>query len=437
MNKNILRLAIPSIISNISIPLLGMVDLALVGHLENIEYIGAVAIGSMIFNFIYWGFSFLRMGTTGLTAQAYGSRDLTESILILSRSILIGLAGAFLILILQKPLEILGFSLLHGSENVEKFARQYFYIRIWAAPATLGLYSLTGWFIGMQNTKFPMYITIFINVLNVLFSLYFVLVLDMKSDGVALGTVIAQYLGLGLSILLYHRYYRKLNKYWNLNKMLDSSALRKFFSLNKDIFIRTLFLIFAFAFFTAESANMGDEILAINTLLLQYFMFFSYLIDGFAYSAEALTGKYIGANSKEKLKQSIKLLFFWGVATSIPFSLSYLVGGKQILGLLTNNQELITLSSEYLFWIALVPIITFPAFILDGIYIGATASVGMRNSMIISILVFYLPTYYLLKGPLGNHSLWLAFMIFMISRGVLLFARLNKDVFGKLSDSTY
>jgi len=177
---------------------------------------------------------------------------------------------------------------------------------------------------------------------------------------------------------------------------------------------------------------MGDEILAINTLLLQYFMFFSYLIDGFAYSAEALTGKYIGGRSVTKLKESIKLLFIWGALTSIPFSLSYLAGGKFILGLLTNNAELIELSSEYLFWIALVPIITFPAFILDGIFIGATASVGMRNSMVLSILIFYLPVYYLLKGSLGNHSLWLAFMIFMISRGVLLLIRLPKDVLKKI-----
>lgn len=435
MNRKILGLAIPSIISNISIPLLGMVDLALVGHLENIEYIGAVAIGSMIFNFIYWGFSFLRMGTTGLTAQAYGSRNLTESILTLSRSIFIGLGGALFILILQKPIELLSFSVLHSSENVEIFARQYFYIRIWAAPATLGLYSLTGWFIGMQNTRFPMIITIFINVLNILFSLYFVLVLEMKSDGVALGTVIAQYAGLGLSFILYHRYYGRLNKYWSFEQMLNSNALKKFFSINKDIFLRTIFLVFAFAFFTAESANMGDEILAINTLLLQYFMFFSYLIDGFAYAAEALTGKYIGAQAPGKLKQNIKTLFIWGTVTCIPFSLSYLLGGEFILGLLTNNQELIDLSSEYLFWIALVPIITFPAFILDGIFIGATASAGMRNSMIISILVFYLPVYYLLKVPLGNHSLWLAFMTFMMSRGILLFIRLKKDIFGRLQEA--
>ncbi|MEA1898760.1 MAG: MATE family efflux transporter [Bacteroidota bacterium] len=428
MNRKILRLAIPSIISNISIPLLGMVDLALVGHLEGIEYIGGLALGTMIFNFIYWGFGFLRMGTTGLTSQAYGSRNLRESILILSRSLLIGGMGGLFILLLQKPIAMISFYFLEGSEEVEILAREYFYIRIWAAPATLGLYSIMGWFIGMQNTRFPMIITIFVNLLNLGFNLFFVFYMGMKSDGVALGTVLAQYGGLLLSFILYWKYYRKLNRHWSYPKMIDARALKKFFSLNKDIFIRTLFLIFAFSFFTAKSATMGNEILAINTLLLQYFMFFSYLIDGFAYAAEALSGKYIGARDTVRLKQTIVRLFVWGALISIPFSLSYFAGGKFILGLLTNNHDLIESALPYLFWVALVPVITFPAFLFDGIFIGATASTGMRNSMIIATLLFYLPVYYLLKNSLGNHGLWLAFMCFMIGRGVLMWMRLKKEV---------
>ncbi len=432
MNRKILQLAIPSIISNISIPLLGMVDLALVGHLEGIEYIGALALGTMIFNFIYWGFGFLRMGTTGLTSQAYGSRNLKESILILSRSLLIGALGAMFILLLQKPIAMLSFHFLEGSEDVEKLALEYFYIRIWAAPATLGLYSIMGWFIGMQNTRFPMIITIFVNLLNLGFNLFFVFQLGMKADGVALGTVIAQYGGLLLSFILYWKYYRKLNRHWAYRNMIDGKALKKFFSLNKDIFIRTLFLIFAFSFFTAKSASMGNEFLAINTLLLQYFMFFSYLIDGFAYAAEALTGKYIGAKDTVRLKQTIVRLFVWGAVSSIPFSLSYLAGGRFILGLLTNNSGLIDSAMPYMFWVALVPLITFPAFLFDGIFIGATASAGMRNTMIISTLVFYLPVYYLLRDPLGNHGLWLAFMCFMLGRGLLMWMRMKKDVYGRL-----
>ena len=431
MNKKILKLAIPSIISNISIPLLGMVDLALVGHLEGIEYIGALSLGTMIFNFIYWGFGFLRMGTTGLTSQAYGSRNLKESILILSRSLLIGGMGGLFILLLQKPIAMMSFHFLEGSEEVEMLAREYFLIRIWAAPATLGLYSITGWFIGMQNTRFPMIITIFVNVLNLGFNLFFVFHMGMKSDGVALGTVIAQYGGLLLSFILYWKYYRKLNRHWSYLSMINGAALKRFFTLNKDIFIRTLFLIFAFSFFTAKSATMGNEILAINTLLLQYFMFFSYLIDGFAYAAEALIGKYIGAKDPVRLRQIIVRLFVWGALTSIPFSLSYFAGGKFILGLLTNNHDLIEAALPYLFWVALVPLITFPAFLFDGIFIGATASAGMRNSMILATLLFYLPVYYLLKDYLGNHGLWLAFMCFMIGRGLLMWMRMGKDVYKK------
>ncbi len=429
MNQRIMKLAIPSIISNISIPLLGMVDLALVGHLEDIRYIGAVALGTMIFNFIYWGFGFLRMGTSGFTAQAYGSRDLKESTLILSRSVLVGLTGGLLMIFLQKPIGLLSFLMVQGSEKVEFLAQQYFYIRIWAAPATIGLYSLTGWFIGMQNTRFPMIITVFVNVLNLGFNFLFVLAFDMKSDGVALGTVLAQYSGLILGIFLYWKYYRKLNKHWSWEGMMDRSAFIKFLRVNKDILIRTMFLIFAFSFFTAVSAKAGDNFLAINTLLLQYFMFFSYLIDGFAYAAEALVGRFMGSGNPAQLKKTIRLLFLWGGLTSIPFSLTYIAGGRAILGLLTNNQELIALSGEYMIYIYLIPIITFPAFLLDGIYIGATASAGMRNTMAVSTLVFYLPVYYLLVGPLGNHGLWLAFMSYMISRGVLMALRLKKEVY--------
>lgn len=431
MNKRILKLAIPSVISNISIPLLGMVDLGLVGHLKDIRYIGAVALGTMIFNFIYWGFGFLRMGTSGFTAQSYGARNLTGSVLTLSRSLLLGLAGAFLILVLQKPIALISFSLLHGSPAVETEAMRYFYIRVWAAPATIALYSFTGWFIGMQNTRFPMIITVVVNGLNVLFSLFFVLHLDMNSDGVALGTVLAQYSGLLLSIFLYQKYYGRLNKRWSFGKMADKKAVKEFLFINKDIFIRTLFLIFAFSYFTAESARMGDQILAINTLLLQYFMFFSYLIDGFAYAAEALTGKYVGSGSLFNLKKSVRILFLWGMGLSIPFTLTYLGGSHFILRLLTNNATLIQQASPFLLWIALVPLVSFPAFLFDGIFIGATASKGMRNSMILATVVFYLPVYYLLRSHFGNHALWFAFILFLISRGVLLSGRLKKEVYSK------
>src|SRR6056297_3060064 len=214
MNKKILNIAIPNIISNITIPLLGLVDLALVGHLENELYIGAISLGGMIFNFIYWGFSFLRMGTSGFVAQAYGKRQLNETINLLGRAFFVALSGAFLLILLQKGIGWLSFTIINGSEEVEALAREYFYIRIWAAPATIGIYGLTGWFIGMQNARFPMFIAITVNALNIGFNIFLIKVVGMKSDGVALGTVMAQYSGLILGLTLLKTSYGKLFKYW-------------------------------------------------------------------------------------------------------------------------------------------------------------------------------------------------------------------------------
>jgi len=418
LNREILNLAIPNIIANITIPLLGMVDLALVGHLESELYIGAIALGGMIFNILYWGFGFLRMGTSGFTAQAYGRQDKKESILILSRSMLVGLGGAVLLLLLQKPIELLSFTMIKGSTGVESLAAEYFRIRIWAAPATLALYSLTGWYLGMQNAKIPMIIAIVVNLLNILFNLFFVLVLGMKTDGVALGTVMAQYGGLITGVGFFATKYRKFVAYWIYREMMEWEALKRFFSVNGDIFIRTLCLIFVFTFFTSRSARQDDIILAVNTLLLQYFMIFSYLIDGFAYAAEALVGKYIGEGNRSRLTTIIRHLFYWGLGISIPFTLTYLFGGEKIIWLLTNNAAVIEQTKPYLFWIALIPLVTFSAFLWDGIFIGATASKGMRNSMLISTLLVFIPVYFVARPFLFNHGLWLALILFMISRGV-------------------
>lgn len=418
LNREILNLAFPNIIANITIPLLGMVDLALVGHLESERYIGAIALGGMIFNILYWGFGFLRMGTSGLTAQAFGRQDKKESMIILSRSLLVGLGGALLLLLLQKPIEWLGFAAIKGSEEVETLAAEYFRIRIWAAPATLALYSLTGWFLGMQNARIPMIIAIAVNLLNILFNLLFVLGMGMKSDGVALGTVLAQYGGLLIALGFFYAKYRHLTGYWTRREMMEWNALKRFFSVNRDIFIRTLCLIFVFSFFTARSARQDDTILAVNTLLLQYFMIFSYLIDGFAYAAEALVGKYTGEGNRPRRARTIRYLFYWGLGISIPFTLTYLFGGDRILWLLTNNPDVIHQAAQYLFWIALIPLVTFAAFLWDGIFIGATASAGMRNSMLISTLLVFVPVYFIAKPFLHNHGLWLALILFMISRGI-------------------
>jgi MATE family multidrug resistance protein len=411
-----------------------MVDLSLVGHLEagSKVHIGAISLGTMIFNILYWGFSFLRMGTSGFAAQAYGKRDMQESMLILSRAVSVAIVGAILLIVLQYPIAKLGFFILNGSEDVEALARQYYFIRIWAAPATIGLYAFTGWFIGMQNARIPMLIAITVNLLNIGFNILLINQFGMKSDGVALGTVIAQYCGLVLAIIIFIRYHKSLIKYWSYKAMVELKALKLFFSVNKDIFIRTVCLIFVMSFFTAQSANIGDTVLAVNSVLLQFFMFFSFFLDGFAYAAEALTGRYVGEKSYSGLKKVVSKLFQWGIGLALIFTIVYTFLGNQILLLLTDNRDVLNRSSDFIFWIYLIPLITFSAFVWDGIYIGATASSGMRNAMLVSTLIFFVPIYYLLIHPLGNHGLWLAFMIFQLSRGAMQTILSKKAVFSKI-----
>jgi multidrug resistance protein, MATE family len=428
MNRRILRLAVPNIISNITVPLLGMVDLALMGHLDNKVYIGAVALGGMIFNFIYWGFGFLRMSTSGFVAQAFGRRDFPEVMLNLARPLGVALVSGIGLVILQIPIAALGFWIIDSSTEVEELARQYYHIRIFAAPATISLYAFSGWFIGMQNTRIPMVIAITANLLNIGFSFLFVRGLGMTADGVALGTLIAQYLGLLMAIYFMRRYYGRFLRHFNWGKVLERAALWRFFHVNKDILIRTLCLILALSFFTAKSASMGDTPLAVNSLLLQFFMFFSFFIDGYAHAAEALTGRFIGAGNKAALMKSIRLLFIWGAGVSAAYTLAYLFGGESILRLLTSNAEVIEAARPYLIWPVIVPMVAFSAFLLDGIFIGATASAAMRNSMLISTLVIYFPAYYLLAPHLGNNALWLALILLLGARGITLALMLRQVV---------
>ena len=418
MNRKILRLALPNIISNITVPLLGIVDLAVVGHLDGIWFIGAVALGSTVFNFVYWSFGFLRMSTSGMAAQMYGASDEEGAREVLQRSLLTGLLAGLVILLLQVPIEKISFYLLEGSVKTEFFASRYFYIRVWAAPATLMLYSLNGWFLGMQNARYPMIVTLVINLLNIGLDLLFVMGFQLISDGVALGTLLANYAGLATALFLLYRKYPGATKRLSLSVLLDREKIRGFFGINLNIFLRTMCLIVVFTFFTARSAVYGDDILAVNTLLLQFFMFFSFFMDGFAYAAEALTGRFFGAADLNLLKKSIRALFFWGVVLSVPFSLIYLAAGNSILSLLTDNREIIGAAAPYLPWVVVIPLISFPAFLWDGIYIGATSSAGMRNTMLFSTLVVFFPAWYLTQEHLGNHSLWLALILFLISRGI-------------------
>jgi len=432
LNHRILRLAIPNIVTNITIPLLAIVDLGLMGHLGSVKYVGAVALGGMIFSFIFWAFGFLRMGTSGFTAQAYGQRNFAEAGNILIRSMIFAIGGGLFLILMQWPLSWAAFNLVNSSTSVESLAHQYFNIRIYAAPATLFIYATIGWFIGMQNSRLPMILAISVNLLNVLLSLLFIKVLGMGSNGVAWANVISQYGGLLLGLFLLSFYWPKLRKYVNFAEAINRKAFTRFFHVNKDIFIRTLCLIFTLSFFTTQSANTSDTILAVNTLLFQFFYFFSYFVDGFAYAAEALAGRYIGAGDRAMLIKVIRRLFVWGGAIALAFTLIFLVGGGFILRLLTNDPVTISAAQPYMFWVVLLPVITFVAFIWDGIYVGATASKAMRNSMVIITILIFLPAYYLLEPVLGNNGLWLAMMLFMGARGVFLSVMAKKAIFVKL-----
>ncbi|MFQ5771786.1 MAG: MATE family efflux transporter, partial [bacterium] len=402
MNKQILRLAIPNIISNLSVPLLSSVDTALVGHLDEIYYLGALAVGGIIFNFIYWGFGFLRMGTTGLTAQAYGTKNDVEIILILVRTLLIALICGLSLIILQTAIAKVSFLLIAATPEVEKYAGEYFYIRIYAAPATLALYAFHGWFLGMQNAHYPLILTVFVNVVNIVFNVIFIQVFDLKSDGVAYGTLIAQYSGLIVAGVLFVKKYKNYNSKIVKKLILEATALKRIFAVNRDIFIRTLCLIFTFSYFTARSAASGDQILAVNSILLQLISLLAYGVDGIAFASESLVGKYIGARDKSNLNKTIKYSFYWGLGLGVLISLIYTIFGESILRIFTDNETIILLAMSYMVWIIIAPLINSFCFIWDGIFIGATATVPMRNSMLVSALVIFLPAYLLLRASLQN-----------------------------------
>ena len=322
-NKEILDIALPSIVSNITVPLLGLIDVAIVGHLGSASYIGAIAIGSMIFNIIYWLFGFLRMGTSGMTSQAFGANDSQETARLLVRSCGVGFIVSVILILMQYPIEKISFALIHTTPEIYELTSRYFRICIWGAPAVLGLYSLSGWFIGMQNSRYPMYVAITQNIVNILASLLFVYGWGMKIEGIAFGTLIAQYAGFIMACLLWNHQYGTLLPHLHLKALTNRQAMSQFFQINRDIFFRTLCLIAVTTYFTSAGAKQGDIILAVNTLLMQLFTIFSYFMDGFAYAGEALTGKYIGAEQHDALRKMFGRLFRWGFGIAIAFTLIY------------------------------------------------------------------------------------------------------------------
>lgn len=415
-DRHILQIALPSIVSNITVPLLGMIDVAIVGHMGSPVYIGAVAVGSMIFNLVYWLFGFLRMGSSGLTAQALGRRDFTEVTRLLVRSVSIALGIALLLIMLQIPLKWLMFWLIGPTMDVAPFASTYFNIVIWGAPASLALFSLMGWYIGMQNTRFPMLISIIQNIVNILASLTLVYGLGMKIEGVAFGTVIAQYAGLLMAVGLLARNYSRLFRYFRKDRLFRKMGA--FFAINRDIFLRTLCLVAVNLFFTAAGARQGAIILSVNTVLIQLYLFFSYFMDGFAYAGEALGGKAYGAHNITAFHETLRRLWMWMLIVTSAYTLLYMVGGSWIVALLTDEAQVIETSHEYLWWAWMIPAAGCVAFIWDGIFIGITATRGMLVSSFLSALVFF-AVYLMSEKSLGNHGLWLAQIVYLAMRGIL------------------
>ena len=416
MNREILRLAIPNIISNISVPLLSTVDTALMGRLSE-THIGAVGLGAMIFNLVYWNFGFLRMGTTGITAQAFGENNSTKISDTLARALLLAFLLGVCLLLFQVPIAKATSYLLNVTEIQSPLVAEYFQIRIWAAPATISLFALMGWFFGMQNALFPLAITIFINVTNIVFSYVMVRHFQMDVAGVAWGTLIAQYMGLLLALTLLFAKYRDQCRNWSRKRLLELSAMRQFLSINRDIFIRTFCLTFTFAFFYNRSSSQGEMILAVNVILLQFVNWMSYGIDGFAFASESLVGKYKGAKDDRQLQRAIKLSFVWGMAFAIVYSLSYALFGLEMLQIFTDKPAVILAASPFLFWLILYPIISTPCYIWDGVFIGITASKAMRETMLLSLIVFLI-SYFFLADQFGNNGLWAALLLFMAARGI-------------------
>ncbi|MEM9991810.1 MAG: MATE family efflux transporter [Bacteroidota bacterium] len=415
MNKETLRLALPNIISNISVPLLSTVDTALMGRLSEV-HIAAVGVGAMLFNFIYWNFGFLRMGTTGITAQAFGRMDSTAIGQTLWRALLIVASVACFLIIFQTPICKAAFWLLNVSEEQLPLVNSYFRIRIWAAPASLGLFACMGWFFGMQNAIYPLLITLIVNAVNVVLNFVLVLQFKMDADGVAYSTLIAQYVGLCVAVGLLWYKYRSYLVHTDYRAVLAWKKLRAFLLINRDIFIRTLCLTLSFALFYNQSAKYGDLILATNVILLQFVNWMSYAIDGFAYAAESLVGKYHGARQSQQTQDAVRTAFIWAMVLAGVFSGIYLFLGTSILHLFTNQTDVIATALPYLFWMTLFPLFSTPCYIWDGVFIGLTASVGMRNSMLVAfgiflIAIFTLPIIY------QNHGLWAALLLFLFVRG--------------------
>ena len=419
------------ILSNISVPLLGMVDTGVTGHLDGPAYLGAVAIGATIFGFLYTGMNFLRMGTTGITAQRFGANDNDGLRVSLGQALIVSLLIALTLLALHVPIGQFALSLIGAEPDVEAYAYQYFSIRIWSAPGTLANFVLIGWFLGLQNARVPLLIFLTINITNIVLDLVFVLQLGMKVDGVALASVIAEYAGVVVGLAFAARALRKRSGHWPMARLINVRAYAAFFAVNANLFVRTMALIFTFAFVTAQGARLGGLVLAANAVLMNLQNLTAFALDGFAHAAEALVGKAVGQQRRDVLERSVQLALKWSLIFAAGFFLFYVLIGPALIRVLTDLPDVRSTAMQFLPWLVISPLISVWSFLYDGVYVGATRSREMRDLMLISTFAVFLPAWYLLQDY-GNHGLWLAFTIFMASRGIGMHIWYRKRIFPSL-----
>lgn len=417
-------IALPAIVSNITTPLLAMIDVAIVGHIGSAAYIAAIALGSSMFNMLYWLFGFLRMGSSGVTAQAYGAGDMRSTSVLLYRAMTVGLLVGMIIFALGRPVAAVMLRFMDADPTTLPLAREYFLIAISGAPATLGTFALSGWFLGMQNSRNPMWMALVTNVVNIAASLILVFGIGMSIEGVAIGSAIAQWTGFIFGLIIAVRTYHP--KFPTLTELFRLSDLRRFFSINSDIFLRTLCLVAVTVWFTRAGSLQGTGILAANALLLQLFMFFSYFMDGFAFAGEALAGKFEGAKAYGILRILIKELTRIGVVLAISFALIYWLFGVDILSILTDDSDVLKICGQYKWWAVIVPLAGTLAFVWDGILIGLTLTRIMLISMAGSAAIFF-AVYFISIDAIDNHGLWLAFIVYLASRGILEQILYNKS----------
>lgn len=413
------RLAVPVTLANLTIPLLGAVDTAVMGRMPDASYIGGVAIGALIFSFVYWGFGFLRMGTTGFVAQALGAGDKQEIRAVLGRAVLIGLVLAAALILLREIIASVAFALLDASDVVEALAGSYFEIRIWGAPGALFFYVSLGWLFGMQRMGAALALTAWMNGLNIALNLLFVLGLGLGIEGVAFASLIAEWSAIPAGLLLMRGSLKRLGVRWRDVTIFDRAKILALVRVNADIFIRTVCLIFAFAWFTAQGARLGDLTLAANAILLNFQTIMAYGLDGFAHAAETLVGNAVGGRRRSAFRAAVKISTQWALAIALTFTIVYAVAGIAIIELMTDLANVRSAAADYLIWAIASPLVSVWSFQLDGIFVGATRTAEMRNGMLLSLAGLLIAGYALVPFW-GNHGLWLALLFFLALRAVTL-----------------